>query len=435
MTSSNIEPCMIPELELFSKKNVQTCITGCYVDKIKPLNSVESHVDELEFVTSGRALSYCDVNNMVLRVVIYFRKKCDKSNLEAGDVDTSVIDFPLHSIFSKVELFLAETSVIKSPHNYPYKVFFDLATTACKDAVATQLQSILCYPDDRPDSAAHCTSWGKRQAPLLRSQKCELVGRLRTDFNNIEPHLYLLDNISIRLRLTMHSPDFYLWTKSDAAGGPDVELCIQDAELHLKYFNISTDLSLGIERMLAQQNARYYFKSTQIKTFIHPALTEIISIPVCQTGRLPSLIILSIVRSADYAGNIKTNPFYFPAEGVSELSFFCNGVERRFQCNMSDAQGCTSVFRSLYDQTGHYSEEASGNMYTIQSLKSGHFACAVDFTPDQSGAGPSQNLDSSGSIRIQGKLKAALDHSLLILVYAEFPSCVEISAAREVFLL
>lgn len=432
---SDIVQCMVPELELFQKKHIQTCVTGNYVVKIKPLNSLQSDGHTLEFVSAGIPKSFLDVTNMVLRLVVYLRKKSDKSKLETGDTDTSVIDFPLHSIFSSVELFFAEVCVTKSPQNYPYTVLFPLYTQACQDALATQLIAMNCCPDDRPDSATHCTSWTKRQEPLLRSQRCELMGKLRSDFNNMDPGLYLLDNVGVRVRMTLNHPAFYLWTKSTATDGPDCELVIEEAELHLKYFRVHEDVCMGIERMLLEKNARYYFNSTQVKTFVHPALSEIISLPVAYSGKTPTKIVTCFVRSTDYAGDYKTNPFYFPHEDIKELSFFFNGVERKFEMSMSEPQMCTSVMRSLYSTAGHYAEESSGHVYSIKALKAGRFAVAVDFTLDESSSVPSHNHLQTGTVRIQGRLKRALDHSLLILVYAEFPSCVEINSARDVMVL
>lgn len=428
---NQITACMVPELELFRPSHIQSCILGHYIEKLRPLNSLQSHLEVIEFVSSGRSLAYLDISNVVLRLVVFLRVKSTQAPLATEYNKTSLIDFPLHSIFSQCEIFLSETSVTKSPHHYAYKTFLDLYTTVPPDSVKSQLAGLLFVPDDTPSSAADCKSWTDRQTPLLRSQRCELMGRLRTDLNNISPPLYLLDNVNFRVRLTLNSPEFYLWSKER---DPDIELVIQEAELHCKYFQISPELSLGIERMLTQQNARYPFRSTQIKTFIHPALSELINIPVAFSGKLPESIICTFVKSSDFSGNVQSNPLYFPHSNITELAAYCNGVERKFEFDMTTAQGCTSAMRSLYDQLG-MSEDGPSNLYSIGRLKNGHFAVAFDFTLDESAGGPSQNLDMNGTIRIQGKLKAALDHTLVVMIYAEFRSCIEITAAREVILL
>ena len=281
-------------------------------------------------------------------------------------------------------------------------------------------------------SAQNCTSWTKRQSRFALSQKCELIGRLRTDFNNLHPRLYLIDNVPLRVKLNFNPQEFYLWSKSMPC---EEEIVISEADLFLKYYNVTPDVSLAVERTLLSQPARYNFLSTQIRTFVHPANSELLNLPLCFSGKLPSLVILTFVRSSDLSGGYLKNPFYFPHCGIQELSFFCNGVERKFEMDMSEPQHCTSVLKSLYHQLGYRKEETCGNLFTIERLKKGFFFCAMDFTFDESGSGPSQNLDLSGSIRITGKLKQTLDHSLCVLLYAFFPSCVEINAAREVVLI
>ena len=433
-SGGNLVPCIIPELELFSKKKVQTVVTGHYTERLRPLNSLSNNLECLEFVSAGRPLGYLDVSDMNLRLVVQLRKVRDQAALKNVDADknTSVVDNLLHSMFNSVEIFLSETPVTKSPHYYAYKALIDLYSSTSSDARSSQLEAALFCPDDKPESAQNCTSWTKRQSRLLLSQKCELFGRLRSDFNNLQPRLYLIDNVPLRVKLNLNPQEFFLWSKTEPC---NEELVISEADLFLKYYNVTPDVSLAVERTLLSQPARYNFMSTQIRTFVHPAQSELINLPLCFSGKLPSLVILTFVKSGDLAGGFTKNPFYFPHSNLRELSFFCNGVERKFEMDMSATQHCTSVLKSLYHQLGYRKEETSGNLFTLDRLRNGFFFCAADFTFDESGSGPSQNLDLSGSIRITGKLKAPLDHSLCVLLYAFFPSCVEINAAREVVLI
>lgn len=431
-SGGNLVPCMVPELEVFSKKKVQTVITGHYTERLRPLNSLSNNLECLEFISVGRPLGYLDVSDMVLRLVIQLRKSANQAKLGENDKNSSVVDNTLHSLFSSVEIFLSETPVTKSPHYYAYKSLIDLYCTTTSDARDSQLQSMLFTTDDRPDSAANCTGWTTRQSKLLKSQKCELMGRLRSDFNNLKPKLYLIDNVPVRIKLNLNPQEFFMWSKSEQCAE---ELVISEADLFLKYYTVTPEVSLAVERTLLSQPARYNFMSTQIRTHVHPAQSELINLPMCFSGKLPSLLILTFVKSANFAGSVATNPFLFPHCGLTELSFFCNGSEKKFELDMSDTQHCTSVLRSLYHQLGYRNEESFGNLFTIDRLKNGFFFVATDLTFDESGSGPSQNLDLTGSVRITGKLKAPLDHTLCVLLYAFFPSCVEINAAREVTLV
>jgi hypothetical protein len=359
----NIVPCMIPELEVFNQKKIQTVVTGHYTERLRPLNSLSNGLETLEFVSPGKPLGYLDVSDMVLRLVVQLRKTVGQARLTdvAADKNTSVVDNLLHSMFSSVEIFLSETPVTKSPHHYAYKALIDLYSSTTSDARESQLQALLFCPDDRPDAAQNCSSWTKRQERLLKSQKCELMGRLRSDFNNLKPRLYLIDNVPVRVKLNLNPQEFFLWSKTSPC---NEELVIHEADLLLKYYNVTPDVSLAVERTLLSQPARYNFMSTQIRTFVHPPSTELINLPSCFSGKLPSLVILSFIKSADFVGSVTKNPFYFPNSGIKELSFFCNGVEKKFEMDMMESQRCTSVLKSLLTN----SDTATRNLLGVYSL-------------------------------------------------------------------
>ena len=113
--------------------------------------------------------------------------------------------------------------------------------------------------------------------------------------------------------------------------------------------------------------------STQITTFVHPRESELINVHLCSSRKLPSLVILTFVKSGDLACGVTKSPFYFPHSKLRELSFFCNGVERKFEMDISGTQHCTSVLKSLYHQLGYRKEEISGNLFTLDRLRNGFF--------------------------------------------------------------
>lgn len=426
-------PCMMSQLDIFEKQAVQTCITGVYEERLKPLAALQqTQAQVIEFYSAGRPLCFMDLNNLTLRLVVYMRKKTTKAGLGANDNKTSVINCPLHSFFSQCEISLAERPVTKNPSHYGYKVLFDINTSACRDAMETQLQCILYSPESRPDSAENCTAWGWRQHPFLRSQRVELVGRLRADVCQLHNNLLVLDNVALRVKLTMAEPDFFFWSTDDE---PDIELVVEDCQLNVRYYQITPELSMGVERMLLSQNAVYRFKSTEIKNFVHPANTELILLPIAYSGKLPSTVFITVLKTSDFNGDIKSNPFYFPHSGLKEMALYCNGVQRKYEFNMTSKQMCATVLRSLYRELGYQDEDTTGHFYTMEALRDGNWACAFDLSVDSSGSGSAHNVDMHGTVRIEGRLTQPLPHSLCILLYAQYDSAIEISAARDVIVI
>lgn len=432
MHSEDFIPCVLPQLDLFTKKPLQACITGRLVEKLQPISSLSERVEVIEFSSPGRALHYLDLNNVTIRALIRLRKKSDKGNLAAGDKNKiSVVDCTLHSLFSSAEVFLSETPVTRHPQLYSYKAVFDLYSTAGADARAGLLATIPVLPDTA--DAANPDNDGKkaRGEPYAESKPVELIGKLRTDCCQMDGGLYILDNVPLRVRLGVQSQDFVLWSTE-----PNVELIFQEVELLVPYYVGNAEMGIGLEMALSKQPASYRFKGSQLKTFIHPQNSANLEIPIAFNGRLPTRIMFAMVKSADFNGNMATNPYCFVNEGLQELSFIYNGKEKRLKMNFDNPMHCSSVYRSLYRSLGQELEELGpGSCFSLPMLRKGRFVCSADLTVDHSGNGPSQNLDQYGSVRITGRFKRAPADTLIILLYAQYDTTLEISSSREVNLV
>lgn len=432
MMDGSLVPCMIGQLEIFKKKPVQACIKRRVVEKHKPLATGRGFPDVVEWVIPGRPLHLLNINATKVRVVAHMRVKSTGASLDPDDEKYSVADCTLHSLFDQAEIFLSEKSVTKSPQHYSYKSVLDLYSTAGADARNGPLSTVPVIPDENDASSSNVNTnpgFKKREVLFKGSKRVELIGKLRADVCNMEDGAYIVDNVSYRVRLTTNRPEFFLWSN---AAAPDVELVVDDFELWTEYYVINPELGIGIDLALSKQPAQYHFKSSQIKVFIHPAGSQNIDVPVAFSGKLPSTVMTTFCKAENFNGDLKKNPYDFHHEGVTELSFFCNGEERRFLMNMDLEMGCSTVLHTLYSELGLEMEEAAGHAFTMPMMRKGRFACAVDLTIDHSGRGPSQNMDQYGTVRLQGRFSTAPATSICIIMYAQFDSTLEITSAREV---
>ena len=306
---------------------------------------------------------------------------------------------------------------------------FSIQRNANQEAMNTQLWTQLYTPEDNTATATDNAAWSARQTPFLRSQRVELIGKLRADVFQVHGNLLLLDNVGLRVKLTVASQKFFLWSKTK---DPDVEFIIQDCELLLKFYQVAPELSLAIEKMLLSHPAVFRYKSTELKTFVHPSVSQIISVPVAVSGRLPTSLFITFCKTTDFSGTYDFNPYSFDHHSLEELSIFVNGVEKRYTMDFKAPHQCSSILRALYQDCGLTDEDSGSNFYTIPRLKNGNFAVSLDLTVDSSGYGESRNLDVHGCVRIQGRLKTVLPNSIMVLVLAEYDSVFEINSAREV---
>ena len=427
MSGGNLIPCMIPQLDLFKKKPVQACITSRILEKIKPLSALPENPDVIEFLSPARPLHFLDLNNVTVRFVVGLKTKTG-ANLAEGNL-YSVVDVTLHSLISQCEVFLSEELVTKWPHLYSYKSALDLYLSAGQDARNGPLSTVIVQPDKTGTDTGNDSGWAKRCELFKQSQRVELLGRLRADVCHVNDGAYILDNVPLRVKLTLAPQSFYLWAKE--AAHTDVQLVFYDAELYVPYFVGNPEMAIGIDMALTQQPATYTFKSTQLKVFIHPSNSPNLTIPVAFSGKLPSTLLFTMVDAASFNGTLTSNPYDLLHADLQELSFFCNGTERRFLMNMDVSQGCASVLKSLYTDMGYDREESGGTIMNVNSLKNGKFMCAVDLTVDHSGR-LTQNLDLFGNVGISGRFKTAPTKALCVILYAHYDATMEISSARRV---
>ncbi|KAK3910247.1 hypothetical protein KUF71_017375 [Frankliniella fusca] len=433
MAQADILPCLLSELDFFEQERVQAGVVAQYVEVLQPLSSLQgAQTEVLEFSSAGRPLALMDLGGLRLRFVVYLRKRTGE-NLTANDDKISTVNCLLHAMIRQCEIFLNEKCITKSPQDYALKSYLDILTSAHPASTDGHTSTFLFSPDESPDSPSHNEGWTNRLAHFKKSNRVELVGYLRDDAMKMMQNLFILDQVNLRVKLGLNSQDMFLWSKS--TGQNDVELVIEKAELSVPYFKISPDLSIALERVLTQKPAVYRFNATQIKTFVHPALSSTINLAMAFSGKLPNSLLLTFQKSKDFSPNIKNNPFYFPHCNVEEISVFVNGQEQKIQLDMESDIGCCSALKSIYDTFGFKDENSPANLYTLKNLRNGQFAVAFDLTIDKSGRSNSHNLDLHGTLRIQAKLKEALNETIVVVVYACFPSRFEITADREVILL
>lgn len=427
MSAGNLIPCMIPQLDVHKKKPVQACITSRVLEKIRPVSALPEKPDVIEFVSPGRPLHYMDINNLVVRLVVGL-KDGNGAVIKDSSEHYSVADVTLHSLTSQCEVFLSEEMVTKSPHLYNYKSVLDIYTTAGRDAREGPLSTVIVIPDKTGTDTSAGGGWAKRASIFNNSERVELMGRLRADVCKLEDDAYILDNVPLRVKLTLAPQSFYLWTKD--AAHVDAQMVFYDAELHVPYYVGQPEMAIGLDMSLTHQPIAYQFKSTQLKVFIHPSHSPNLTIPVAFSGKLPSTVLFTMVDAANFNGNMTTNPYNFIHSDMQELSFFCNGVERRFLMNMDVPQGCSTVLRSLYTDLGHDVEESGGTVLNVESLRNGKFMCAVDLTVDQSGS-MNQNLDLFGNVGVSARFKTAPTKAMCVILYAKYDSTLEINSARR----
>jgi hypothetical protein len=201
--------CMKAELDLFTNRPLQTNILGTYEVIYKPIASLDNS-SSIEFVLPGRGDSYRELSNVQLRL----RHKLFKDD-NNGIADTAsnigVINNILHSIFRQCTVYLNGKAVSQADINYYYRSDIETLLYYGNDAASTHLESSGWYMDKGNfDSIEAIKNSGldARKAIFKNSEEVELIGRIHADIFN--QHKLLLNNVDLRIVLSLEKPRFYV---------------------------------------------------------------------------------------------------------------------------------------------------------------------------------------------------------------------------------
>ena len=74
---------------------------------------------------------------------------------------------------------------------------------------------------------------------------------------------------------------------------------------------------------------RYNMTRVELNTFTFSAGSKSLSIDNAVLGRVPKLLLFTMVKNANFIGTIDTNPYKFPRYDINDFSFSVNSILMR----------------------------------------------------------------------------------------------------------
>lgn len=413
--------CMKSELDLFRPRNVQTSILKTEEICYKPLTSLENQ-NVIEFACQGHGDMYIDLSTINLRLKVQIIKS-DGSTYKAGDPkQPGIANNVLNSLFRQVNVSLNGKSVNSSDGNYSYRAYVETLMNYGGDANLTHLETV---------------GWNKnstaRSSMFKDSAVIELYGKLHVDILN-QP-LLLLNNVNLRLSLTLNKPEFYLITTTGDAKTDNSLIKIIDAGLYVKHCTINPNILIAHHKALEKSNAKYHYKRCEIKSFI-VGRGNSISLDNIVLGQLPTSLIFLMVDNDAYTGCKDKDPFKFDHNSINSFSLFVNGcpipnesITTDFNSGMQFARAYSTIFSA-----SGLIHTSQGNLISKDDFKNGSFIIACDLSPDLSGMDSTSSLLTQGNIRLEARFDKQLDKAITCLIFLEYDATLEIDKNRNVIL-
>ncbi|XP_030435235.1 uncharacterized protein F54H12.2-like [Gopherus evgoodei] len=369
------EECTKSELDLFQIAPTQTSIEKSIYIEVPPLSAVTESAP-IDFFIAGNGIDYMDLNNTLLYLCCKIVKG-DGTEL-AADAEVGLVNYPVASIFSQLDVTLGDRLVSQSNNCYPYRAFIESVLNYSDDTLATQFSAGLFYKDtagqhEKTELDGENLGFVKRAKLTAQSRTVELLGHLHSDLFFQEK--LLLNGVDVKIKLT-RSKDAFCLMGSAAEG---FKLRIVSASLFVKKVRVAPGVRLGHAEALLAANAKYPVDRVGMKVFSIPA-----------------------------GSRVPTKP-----------------LQPDFE-----AGRCVREYMNLVQTAGKHMKDRS-LLIDREEFAQGYTLFAFDLSPDQECA-DHYSLIKTGNLRAEIRFGRALTVTVNMIVYGVFDNVIEINQRRNV---
>lgn len=431
---------MKSECDIFTTKPLQLSVKGHKYVQYLPRGTLQ-HGNSIEFFVPNTS-EYLDLNDTYIEIEGYIKKSSGR-NLEnivlnAAGVRTAgsrvaPIANVLDSLFESLQV-LANSKQISQGSHYGYRSYIENVLSYSKNSQETILNTGLFCQDtpgqlnrvDPFDVDSVDSGLRERADYFKNGKKVILMGKIHSDIFNLDK--FLLNEVNLTLKFNRANDKFILMNAEDY----DCQFEITNAILHVKRIELSPSIALAHAKTLRTHTAKYNLVSSEITTVIVPSNGTVFNRDNLFLGSLPKRITFGLVKDASFSGSYTGNPYDFSTFSLATIAVTING---------SHVSGSPLEFSNDPDYLKGYLTLFSG------SSKFGETDLAIrrkDFNngfalfqfplSEDSECNDHTSVTQTGNLKLQLSFKNAPRENLVLVLYAEYDSCLEINFNREIFI-
>ena len=232
------------------------------------------------------------------------------------------VDKILHSIFSRVEVYINYRQFYNSNGLYAHKSYI---SNNFKGAISEYKGILHCegydyeeFPDESMEAPLSEPFFTRRMKMLSRPDGFMLYGKLGVDFFSTSK--LLCPNMKVRLRLIRARPNFYM-----ISDNPNVSHGIVDSSLYTRGIALKDDYHKKRMDMLAYTPVEFNYLETLAKTFIIPARqNQFIQENIFNNAPVRRIAIAMNTNSA-FTGSYTENPFWYQQFELRQIRILTGG--------------------------------------------------------------------------------------------------------------
>ncbi|XP_054842584.1 uncharacterized protein F54H12.2-like [Eublepharis macularius] len=424
------EECVKSELDLFQIAPTQTSIEKSVYIEVPPLSALTGSAP-LEFFIAGNGEDYLDLNNTLLYV------KCKITQEDGTDIAqnarVALVNYPIASIFSQLDVTLGDRLISQSNNCYPYRALIETVLNYSFEILSTQFSSGGFYKDTASLMDSTLLNQGnkgfaKRALLAAESKTVDLLGHLHADIFFQEK--LLLNGVDVKIKLARNKDSFCLMSGEGAA--VRYKLHMDSAALFVKKVKVAPGVRLAHAEALLTSTAKYPVDRVDMKVFSIPTGARVSNQDNLFLGQLPKMVVMGLVDNDAFSGAFTKNPFHFQHYNINFVALYVDGEQVPSKPFQPDFEAGNNVreYMSLVQTAGKHLQDRP-LLVDREEYRHGYTLFAFDLSPDQDCTGH-YSLIKTGNLRAEIRFAAALPRTINLIVYGVFDNVIEINHNRNV---
>ena len=424
MEKTEDELIVDPRLNIFDKSKHDQSVLACNVVHYYPLSQLSPSANVIEFNISGEGENYIDTSNIKLKISGTLK---EVGGAKDANVKDGVANNLLFTLISQIDVSYNDRLLTESTNTFAYISYIRALLETSNDEKSGKLQSQLFYPDSYStiDSNLPTANSGlaKRMEFTKPNNKVEMIGTLPVDV--LSCPTFLMPGVSIRVKLYLNRPEFYIVSSNVSCKAAFI---IDTAALLVPKITLKSEVIISHSEILKQQPALYQYHKMVSRVHTMAARSRSTTIESLFSDRIPSLVVVAMVSSADFSGSYSTNPFYFRHCNLRSISLVLNGQavpSNPVECDFSSAKSTNAtLFNNFTDAiTKHFNIRDSG--VEMKYFYKGYTLALFDLSD-------SAAKTRSGELRLIADFTSELEEPVTMIILGRFPSKIYINESRVV---
>ena len=350
-----------PRFNIFEKFEQDKSVMACNIIEYHPSSQLSVSASVIEFCVSGDGQSYLDTSKILLRITGSLK---DADGIKPANVKDGVCNNLFHALFNQIDVSYNDRQLTESTNNYAYISYIRTLIESTDGQKSSSLQSQLFFPDDSENMSSNLATknngLAKRSFFAKPGNKVEMTAPLMVDV--FSSKTFLIPGVNIRIKLFLNRPQFYIISSHI---NTKAMFLIDSATLMVPKLTVNMQLFLSHEEMLKQEPAVFNFFKYVTRIHTIPAQNRNTVIENLFSDKVPSLLVVAMVTSSDYAGAYETNPYNLQHFGLRSMSFILNGqnvpgnsIECDFSSNRKSNATLYKIFTDAIER--HFKNTNSG---------------------------------------------------------------------------